>query len=276
MITYGKEIEHEIINDENILNTFIITCADSVLLPKCLETLKNTINRQEHKIIFIEAPSVEERPLMYDLVKDLVDVYIRTETNLGFSASCNLGMAMVRTPYFTIVHDDCWFPHKGWWNECKDVLDRNDDLLMVQPCQPFRRAENPPSSVTEEEYQEVLRTKAHTGGFAEIYCPIFRKEWIDHIGYFDEGIYPVGPEDMEWYRLALSVGKRTAVTNVAWVFHKGVGRAESNYGGPRNDREKTINFIEKWGGDLNSKQVYSGLTKGGKIKPKIANQLKQL
>lgn len=276
MITIGKEIKHKIINEEGIKNTFIITCCDDSLIEKCINTLVNTIDREKHKIIFIEGPSVEARPLMYEIVKDHVDVYIRTETNLGFSASCNLGMALVRTPFFTIVHDDVWFPHKGWWDEVRDRLDSDEEMLMLQPCQPFRRVENPPEDVNEEEYQSILKTKASTASLAEIYCPVFKKEWIDLIGFFDEGIYPVGPEDMEWYRLALSIEKRTAVTNAAWVFHKGVGRADAKHGGPRNDRAKSINFVEKWGGDPNSKQVYAGLTSGNKIKPILPNQLRQL
>jgi len=267
-------IEHKIDNTEGILNTFIITFVHDLYIERCLKTLTTTIDRKKHRIILIEAPSVEKREIIYPKIKDYLDIYIRTEKNYGFSQSVNIGMSLVRTPYFTIVHDDCWFIHKGWWEEIAEVLTKDQNLLMLQPVQANRRGKMWPEFPSEEEYKQILSYQKSTS-VAEIYCMIFKKQWLDEIGFLDESIYPIGPEDLEFWRLALAVNKRTGVTNKAMVFHKGAGRQDRcgggllhEYIGERND------FMDKWQGDKNL--AVGGLTHGYSIQPQKPNILRQL
>jgi len=267
-------IEHKIDNTEGILNTFIITLVHDKYVERCLETLTNTIDRSKHRIILIEAPSAEEREILYPKVKDYVDVYIRTKSNYGFSKSVNIGMSLVRTPYFTVVHDDCWFIHNGWWDETRKVLDNDSLCLMIQPAQANRRGKTWPEFPSESEYEKILSYQ-QSSSVAEIYCMIFKKQWLDEIGLLDESIYPVGAEDLELWRLAVAIGKRIGVTNAAMVFHKGAGRQDKCGGGllaeisgERND------FNEKWGGD--EKMAVGGLTHGNQVQPTKPNILRQL
>jgi len=270
-------IKHEILNPKNVLNTFIVTAVHDKYIERCLKTLNETINREEHRIIFLECPSYEPRNTLYDIIKPYVDIYVRTEKNYGFSKTVNLGLAWVFTPYFTVVHDDCWFIHKGWWNKVKEDLDKRKDTLMLQPVQRYRREEVELSEFpTEEEYQKLLK-EARNSSVAEIYCMIFKREWLDLIGLFDESIYPIGPEDLEFYRLARSIDKRIGVSSRAVIYHKGAGRNDK-LGGAKNDGYhndyQTVSFNEKWDG--NPKQAVGGLTTGDNRKPNFPNYIRQL
>lgn len=264
----GSEVE------EGRLNTFIITAAHDKYIEQCLKSLNDTIDRDKHVVVYIEAPSEEGHPNTYDKVKDYIDIYVKTEKNYGFSKSVNLGLRWVYTPYFTVIHDDVLFLSPGWWEDCQKVLEEDDDLIMTQPTARNRREKDGqlPYPCPQELYAK-LKNEARTGSIAEIWCMVFKTEWLEICGYFEERIYPVGPEDLEIYRQALSVNKRTNVTNAAVVYHKGVGR-EDGRGGPRQDFPSEDFMNEKWGGDLNAS--VGGLTNGDNRKPKFKSLIKQL
>jgi len=225
----GKSTETKvryILEPSPVINTFIITTYHDKYIERCLKTLETTIDRDKHRIIFIEAPSLSlAESGLAKLVEPYVDIYVKTKRNYGFSASVNIGIMMSRTPYFTVVHDDVWFIHKGWWEETAVCLD--DITLMVQPNQRFRREEKPiPEFPTEEEYQEMLKT-AINGSVVELYCMIFKREFVDKVGYMNESIYPIGPEDIEIFYRTGKMGYRTAMVNRAIVYHSGAGRETS-------------------------------------------------
>jgi len=274
-------IEHKIDNAEGVLNTVIITAIHGKYIERCLKTFSETTNREEHRIIFVDAPSFQPHENLYPLVKDYVDVYIKTEKNYGFSKSVNLALGMVFTPYFSIIHDDCWFIHKGWWNELKEMLDKNPDMLMIQPTSLNRRGplRDGPEFISEEEYQKVIRDSGHSGiSLSEVYCMLFKKEWIDLMGLFDESIPMVGPEDMEIWRLARAMNKFTGGTGQVGVFHKGIGRADSNGGGADpviHLRTKLNPFDRKWG-KFDDIPGYGNLTGSDNIQPTMPNLIRQL
>lgn len=255
-------------------NTIIITAGHDKYIVKCLESLNETINRDDHRIIFVEAPSKEDHPITYDKIKDYIDIYVKTENNYGFCKSINLGMRWVYTPYFSVIHDDVLFLQPGWFEACQKVLDEDDSLLMTQPTARNRREKGAelPYPCPPELYKKLV-DEARAGSVAEIWAMVFKSEWIDLCGYFEERIYPVGPEDLEFYRQSQSVGKRINVNGDAVVYHKGVGRQDGR-GGPRMDGEGIPFMNEKWGGNPN--MAVGGLTHGDSRKPSFKSLIKQL
>lgn len=268
----GDKNEIEEIGAEQPINTFIITAGHDKYIERCLKTLQETTVPDSHRVIFIEAPSQEGHPIVYDKIKDYVDIYIKTEKNYGFCKSINIGLRLVYTPYFTVVHDDVWFPHSGWWGAMCDELEADEDLIMVQPTQRNRREMALPDELSDLQYQNLL-DEARNGSISEIYCMVFKTEWLDLVGYFDERIYPVGPEDLEFYRQALSINKRIAVSRNAVVYHKGVGREDAR-GGPRMDSGNEEFMIAKWGGDPTL--PVGGLSQGDNRKPNFKSLIKHL
>lgn len=261
------------VEEGSVLNTFVITAGHDKYIERCLRTLNETINREQHRIIFIEAPSKDGHPMVYDKVKDYIDIYVKTEKNYGFCKSINLGLRWVYTPYFTVVHDDVWFPHTGWWEPLQEELDADENLIMLQPTQRNRREKEPlPDTLTDGEYQQLL-DEAHSQSVTEIYCMVFKSEWLTEIGYFDERIYPVGPEDLEFFRQSRSVDRRIAVSRQSVVYHKGVGREDAR-GGPRIDSGTHEFMMAKWSGDPNA--PVGGLTQGDQRQPKFKSLIKQL
>ena len=231
-------IKHFVDNKNNILNTFIITACHGKYIEKCLKTLNETIDREKHRIVFIESPSVKNRDIMYCKLKKYIDVYVKTERNYGFSKSVNMGISFVHTPYFTVVHDDCWFVKKGWWDDSIKGFKDDSELLMLQPLE---------LKYTPDDNGYNSRIAESTGRvFSVVFCMIFKKEWLDIIGLLDESIYPVGPEDFEIWRLARAVGKYTGVTKRALICHHACGRQDKASGGPRNDFNNSYSLNNKW------------------------------
>lgn len=269
--SYNEDLNK--IEEGEPVNTFIVTAVHGKYIERCLLSLNNTVDREKHRIIFVEAPSLEERQTLHDLVRPHVDVYVRTEKNYGYMKAVNMGLRLVTTPYFTVVHDDVWFIHNGWWEEVREPLDADEKLLMLQPRQRWRReAEELPEFPTEEQYQEMIRG-ARSGSLSEIYCMVFKSEWVDVCGYFDERIYPIGPEDLEIYRQAAAYGRTVATTNAAVVYHKGVGRHDGS-GGARMDFAPSAHFNKKWGGDNNL--PIGGLSSGEAIQPNFKSLIRHL
>lgn len=262
------------VEDHDVLNTIVITAGHDKHIELCLKSLNETIEREKHRIVFVEAPSAEGHPLIYDKIKDYIDIYVKTEKNYGFCKSINLGLRWVYTPYFSVIHDDVVFLQPGWWEACQSVLNEDDDLLMTQPTARNRREKGEPLPYPcPPELYEQLKNEARSGSASEIWCMVFKTEWLKLCGYLEERIYPVGPEDLEIYRQALSVDKRTNVTNNAVVYHKGVGRQDGR-GGPRMDDEGFGFMNEKWGGDPSV--AVGGLTHGDNRQPKFKNLIKPL
>lgn len=271
---YNYNLKLNEFEENGPINTFIVTAVHEKYIKRCLKTLNDTVDRKKHRIIFVEAPSLEDRDIIYWIVDPYVDVYLRTDKNYGYLKAVNMGVRLCTTPYFTVVHDDVWFLHEGWWDEMKEVLDKDEKLLMVQPSQRWRREKGKklPEFPTEEEYQK-LRAECASGSLSEIYCMIFKSEWIEKIGYFDERIYPIGPEDLEIYRQAAAHGYRIATSNAAMVYHKGAGRMDAS-GGSRIDFEQSHHFNNKWGGD--DKLAVGGLSSGNVIQPKFKSLIRHL
>ena len=274
-------LEHRIDNSEGVLNTVIITAVHGVNIGRCLKTFMETVNRQEHRIIFIDSPSKIPHDLLYSKIKDYIDVYIKTEKNYGFSKSINLALGMVYTPYFTVIHDDCWFIHKGWWNEIKTALEGIPDMIMMQPTSLNRRGplRDGPEFISEEEYQKILASGGSVGtSVSEVYCMVFKKEWLDLVGLFDESIFTIGPEDLEFWRLSRAISKSSGGTEKVGIFHKGVGVAEGNEGGADpviHPDTKLNNFYERWG-EVNNAPGYGRLTGSDSIQPVLPAVIRQL
>lgn len=237
-----QKTKYEIEKSE-VVNTFIITTYHGEFIMRCLTTLCETIDRTHHRIILIESPNKQNNPILYEQVKPYIDVYVKTERNYGFDQSVNLGIMMSRSPYFTVVHDDTWFIHKGWWEEVESEMRKDENLLVTQPNQRFRREENPiPVNPTEEEYIKIL-SEANAGSLSELYCMIFKREFVDKVGYFNERIYPLGPEDIELFYRISSMGYRMSLSKAAVVYHDGAGTSRAKVN-PRYDFE-IKNHIDK-------------------------------
>ena len=230
------------IEQNEVINTFIITTFNDKYIFRCLDSLVKTIDRDKHRIILIEGPNQEDNNCLYEKTKDIVDVYIRTKRNYGFEKSVNMGIMMSHTPYFTIVHDDCWFIHNGWWDVIKeDLASGGESLLMLQPQQRnskhtlgrdllgnilYREPVPLPDNPTEEQYNKML-AEATTASLGEVYCMVFKREFVDKVGYLNEKFYPLGPVDIELFYRSGVFGYRIAISNRAIIYHEGTGASKA-------------------------------------------------
>lgn len=260
------------------INTFICLVTLQVGIEKTLETLYK-YNEPDTFYVYLIDQTLNGLPLEWrDKYPNLM--YIRTPKtqthptgNLGFSMGNNIGISMVRTPYFTLLNDDVEFINAAWFPAIMEEFKRNPKAIALNPGTPRlvdvdekgERIELVPykQEWSEEDYQQLL-DGVWTLPFAVItkdtlfwgvmpWCCVFDTEKFKEVGPLEEKFYPSGGEDHDWVARCAAKGYECFITHKAWAWHwwhssRGLeAQASEEYKKLAVPNRVWNNLDEKWG-----------------------------
>jgi len=222
-------------------------------IEKCLETLYKMTDPKLFRVIV-----VDQTPNgVYEKIKDKVHFYIRPNRNLGFAKAANEGIIHAHrwgVPYIAVLNDDTEFMHPTWWQGVLDEFATDEKILCVNPESPreplwgYGREHGEVIDIIEykEEYSDEDWEYLKAGNYGDnlksrykpeeipdsfplekrgvvdaiaMWFPIFKREFFDLVGYFDERFYPGGGEDYDLNGRGYKLGYRLVSTMRAWVWH---------------------------------------------------------
>jgi len=218
---------------------------------RCLETfLKYTDN--EKMRIFVLDQTVDDEA--YTKYHKLTHLWIRSYRNLGFAKAAN-EMASIayrnNIPYIGILNDDTEAMHPSWFQGILDEFATDEKILAVCPESPrvplwgYGRDHGEYIDIIEykETYTEEDWNYLCAGNYEDLkervsdipeafplvkrgvidaiamWFPVFRREFFDRVGYFDEKFYPGGGEDYDLNARAYRLGYRLVSSMRSWVWH---------------------------------------------------------
>ena len=226
----------------------------SDFIGRCLETfLKYTDNDRFH--IFVMDQTLDDEA--YLKYHKLTHLWVKCYRNLGFSKAANeLASIAYRQgyPYIGILNDDTEAMHKDWWQGVLDEFATDEKILCVNPESPreplwgYGREHGEVIDIIEykEEYTDEDWEYLKAGNYGDnlksrykpeeipdsfplekrgvvdaiaMWFPIFKREFFDLVGYFDERFYPGGGEDYDLNGRGYKLGYRLVSTMRAWVWH---------------------------------------------------------
>lgn len=260
------------------INTFICVVTLRVGIEKTLETLYK-YNEPDTFYVYIIDQTLDGLPLEWrDKYPNLL--YVRTPRttthptgNLGFSMGNNIGISMVRTPYFTLLNDDVEFLNKAWWPAIMEEFKSRPNIIALNPGTP-RLVETDDEgnrrelmSYREEwsdlDYECLLQgvwtlpnaviTKDTLFWGVMPWCCVFDTEKFKEVGPLEEKFYPSGGEDHDWVARCAAKGYECFITHKAWVWHW--WHASRGYEAQASEEYKKLlvpervwnNLDEKWG-----------------------------
>ena len=227
-----------------VINTIVFPIIRPDLIRTALETLYRYTPPNFDVIVIDQSPNGIDK----DIIDKYVKVYIRPYRNLGFAKATNTGFRLADTKYVTTCNDDVEFIG-DWWDGIVKTFDKVDKATPDKPCLMVNpsSAKLPDWSVgkprgehhyiipykefyTLEDYQFLLDEPHFVNEHLTInpdtvidgvacYCSVFKKEYLDRVGLFDERYYPGGGEDYDLGCRANMMGYRTVGTTLSYVFH---------------------------------------------------------
>lgn len=249
-------------------------------IERALETLYKHTDEGIFQVIVID----QTLNGIYDKVKDKTHFYVRTQPNIGFAKGMNTGWRLSSTPYTICANDDTEIINRRWWGGIKEAFYDQPDCVAIGPMSPaeagwgYGLGSNPnfvcpdwglvdgdiivpkkpdgtgftyKPEYSEEEYDWLLHYRGgHIEGMAT-WFPVFKKEAVEKIGYFDERFYPGGGEDYDWIARCYSAGYRAISTSKSWVWHhwsKSIGSKDK----PPRIREAFADVNSLWEVDENA------------------------
>lgn len=228
-----------------MVNTFLIPVIRTDLIRRCLETLY----RYTPPNFYVYVVDQSKNGIEKDIIDKYIHLYIRPYRNLGFAKSFNEGLKLCETEYFSTCNDDVEFINPEWWDGILKTFDKVDKATPHKPCCMVN-----PSSIklpdwsvgkpkgkdhyimpykeyyTEGDYNFLLNKDHYVNKYLTIkpdtvidgvtmYCSIFKKKYLDEIGWLSEIYYPGGAEDYDWACRSNMAGYRSVGTTLSWVFH---------------------------------------------------------
>jgi GT2 family glycosyltransferase len=239
------------------------------LIRRCLETLYR-YTPPIFNVILIDQSLDGIEP---DIIKKYSHIYLRPYRNLGFAKAFNEGLKLCETKYYMTCNDDVEFINENWWQGILDTFIMVDSQSPERPCAMVN-----PSSIklpdwsvgrpsgdhfyilpyqewfTSEDYRFLIDEPHYVNEHMTIkpgtvvdgvtmYCSIFRKEYLDEIGWLDEKFYPGGGEDYSWGCRANILGYRSVGTTLSYVYH----HWSSSLGIiPELERDNVVDPERKW------------------------------
>ncbi len=219
---------------------------------KSLETLYKNTDPGLVKVIVID----QSMECMYEKVKKYNVHYVKPSRNLGFAKAANEGIAIAKrqgVQYIGVLNDDTEFMHPSWWAGIKEQFTEDNTILCVNPESPrvplwgygrkhdeyvdiidykeqysdedlaYLKAGNYESldqKYTKEQIPDAFpRQKRGVIDAIAMWFPIFKSEFFDRVGYFDERFYPGGGEDYDLNARAYRKNYRLVSTMKSWVWH---------------------------------------------------------
>lgn len=256
-------------------NTICIPIIRTDLIGRCLETLYRYTPPNFYVYVIDQSVAGIDK----NLIKDYIHLYIRPYRNLGFAKAFNEGLKLCETEYYTTCNDDIEFIHQDWWSGVLKTFDKVDEATPERPC-----AMVTPSSIklpdwsvgresgddfyilpykenySNDDWNNLVNKEHYVNQYLTIkpntvidgvtmYCSIFKKEYLNKIGWLNELHYPGGGEDYDWGCRSNMVGYRSVGTTLSWVFHhwsKSLAN-QSDYSKIIDDSRRWNHTNETWG-----------------------------
>lgn len=241
------------------INTFcFLTLNNEKGLERAIETLyKHTPNNFYVYVVY----QGEDNDL-YNRIKDKVHFFIRPHRNLGFAKGMNTMIKLAQTEYVTICNDDVELLYPEWWQEVMDIFVENPHIMGFNPHSPCNKQssgnrlaqyEYKPDYTPEDivKMKEIFKHERFYIGCCT-YFTIFKKEFFDKVGLFDESFGQGSGEDYDLMVRAGKLGYNIAGGSRVMVWHWW-GNTKDNM--PVNENISNFNLIvkgnerlsEKWG-----------------------------
>lgn len=235
-------------------NTICIPLIRDDLINRCLETLYRYTPDNFYVYLIDQTLKGIDANYYRDKFKNLMVIRtpktdIHYTGNLGFAKAFNTGLKLCETEYYTTCNDDVEFINKGWWEGVKKTFDKVDKATPERPC-----AMVTPSSLklpdwsvgrdkgddfyilpykknyTQEDWEFLVNEPHYINQYLTIkpdtvidgvtfYCSIFKKKYLDKIGWLSEAYFPGSGEDYSWCCRSNMVGYRSVGTTLSWIFH---------------------------------------------------------
>jgi GT2 family glycosyltransferase len=236
-------------------NTFIIITVLTVNIERCLETLYKYTEPGSFYVYIIDV-SVRgiDANALRDKYKNLMVIRspksdVHYTGNLGFAKATNMGIALVETPYFTMLNDDVEMVNGKWW---QGVLDTFAQVEKQTPDNPAvivcpasirladwsvgRKAGDDfdilayKEVFTEEDWKFLTEEKHYINDQLTIqpgsifdgvtmYACVCDTRLFLSIGMLDEKYFVGSGEDYDYSCLARMKGYRSVATTKSWVWH---------------------------------------------------------
>ena len=191
----------------------------------CIESIRH-VTDEPYELIFVDNGSADGTPDYLDTLANAT--VIRNDTNRGFPAACNQGLAAARGEYVLFLNNDTLVT-TGWLRRLLNTLSNNDQIGLVGPC----TNKTAGRQRIEQDYTLAAldgyawdRGKLLDGRQIDVdalmgFCLLGRRQMLESVGGFDErfglGLY----EDVDLCRRVRQIGLRTVIAEDAFVHHFG-------------------------------------------------------
>jgi len=204
---------------------------------KCVASLLTHTDPNLYEVLFIDNGSTDDTP---KYLKQLVERdprhfrVITLEKNLGFGGGLNRGLDLIsrfKWEYGVIANNDLLFTPK-WLEQLLTAMNtiQIPKLGMVGPMSNFaggtQGMQAKYKDVSELDkfasmHHQVNKGKWHEAGVVVGLLMLFRRQFVDEVGFFDERFFPGTWEENDWELRGAAQGWRYAVDRSTFIHHYG-------------------------------------------------------
>jgi GT2 family glycosyltransferase/tetratricopeptide (TPR) repeat protein/2-polyprenyl-3-methyl-5-hydroxy-6-metoxy-1,4-benzoquinol methylase len=240
--------------DFGLTSIVIVTHNQLEYTRQCLDSIR-LLTDEPYELILVDNASSDGTA---EYVSSLDGVrLIPNETNRGFPAAANQGIALAAGSQVLLLNNDT-IVTTSWMSRLLRALYSDPAIGLVGPCSNFvsgpQQVEVSYDGLPELDGFAWDWAKANEGARLEVnrlvgFCLLIRKEVIEMIGPLDERFGIGCFEDDDYCRRAIQAGYRAVIARGAFVHHFG-GRTFMGTGIDVGDlmRENQRKFEEKWSG----------------------------
>ncbi len=198
---------------------------------RCLSALAATVSKRTPVVVIDDA---SDDPAIERLLERQPDHWyrVRNESNLGFVATVNLGMAMTGDVDVVLLNADTEVT-SGWLEAIERCADHDRTIASITPLTNNGEIASIPEFCRANPWPEDAgrwaRACRESGSpvYPEVptgvgFCMYLRRACLDEIGEFDEQAFGRGyGEENDWCMRAIHAGWRHVLCDDAFVAHQG-------------------------------------------------------